>query len=99
MNDQAFKVRIAELENTISQLPPEDRDQLMAMSRETQQRHEEIRQAIEDRSEALDNLNLAMNYLCFDLEATKRENLAIQMRIQQLYKERGDDKDFLKPGE
>lgn len=99
MNDQAFNVRIAELENTISQLSPEDRDRLMEMSRETQLRHEEIRQAIEMRSEALDNLSLAMNYLCFDLEATKRENLAMQMRILQLHKERGDDLDFPKPGE
>lgn len=99
MNDHAFNARIAELENTIGKLPPEDRDRLMEMSRETQQRHEEIRQAIEDRSEAIDNLSLAMNYLCFDLEATKRENMAMRMRILQLQQERGDNLDFLKPGE
>ncbi|MCH7572027.1 MAG: hypothetical protein IH891_03845 [Planctomycetes bacterium] len=99
MNDHTFNARIAELENTISDLPPEDRDRLMEMSRETQQRHEEIRQAIEVRSEMLDNLSLAMNYLCFDLEATKRENMAMRMRILQLHQERGDNLDFLKPGD
>ena len=99
MNDHTFSARIAELETTISELPPGDRDRLMQMSRETQQRHEEIRQAIEDRSDALDNLSLAMNYLCFDLEATKRENMAMRMRFLQLHRERGDDLDHLKRGE
>ncbi len=36
MNDHTFYARIAELENTISELPPDDRDRLMEMSRETQ---------------------------------------------------------------
>lgn len=97
MNDHTFNARIAELEITISELPPDDRDRLMEMSRETQQRHEEIRQAIVDRGEALDNLSLAMNYLCFDLEATKRENMAMRMRLQKLHQERGDNFDFFKP--
>ena len=99
MNDHTFNARIAELENTISELPPDDRDRLMEMSRETQKRHAEISQAIADRGEALDNLSLAMNYLCFDLEATKRENMAMRMRILKLHQERGDNLDFPKPGE
>ncbi len=99
MNDHTFNTRIAELETSISELSPDDRDRLMEMSRETQQRHNEIRQAIADRGKALDNLSLAMNYLCFDLEATKRENMAMRMRILQLHQERGDNLDFLKPGE
>ena len=99
MNDHTFNARIADLETTISELPPDDRDRLMEMSRETQQRHKEIRQAIADRGEALDNLSLAMNYLCFDLEATKRENMAMRMRILQMHRERGDNLDFLKPDE
>ncbi len=99
MNDHTFNARIAELETTISELSPDDRDRLMEMSRETKQRHYEIRQAIADRSEALDNLSLAMNYLCFDLEATKRENMAMRLRILKLHQERGDNLDFLKPGE
>ena len=99
MNDHTFNARIAELENTIGELPPDDRDQLMQMSRETQQRHEDIRKAIEVRSEVLDNISLAMNYLCFDLEATKRENMAMRMRILRLHQERGDNPDFLEPGE
>ncbi len=99
MNDHTFNARIAELENTISELPPDDRDRLMEMSRETQQHHKEIRQAIAERGEALDNLSLAMNYLCFDLEATKRENMAMRLRILKLHQERGDNLDFLNPGE
>ncbi len=39
-----------------------------------------------------------MNYLCFDLEATKRENMAMRLRILKLQQERGDNLDFLNPG-
>ncbi len=99
MNDHTFNTRIAELETSISELSPDDRDRLMEMSQETKQRHHEIRQAIADRSEALDNLSLAMNYLSFDLEATKRENMAMRLRILKLHQERGDNLDFLNPGE
>ena len=34
MNDHTFNARIADLETTISELPPEDRERLMEMSQE-----------------------------------------------------------------
>lgn len=90
MNDQTFSTKMDELDKAIAELPAAEQERLRELAKETHQRHQMIKEAIEQRQEFLENLSLALNYMIFDLEATKRENLAMRQRISDLHVERGD---------
>ena len=90
MNDHIFCTSMDELEKAIAELPASEQERLRELAMETHQRHQDIKDAIEQRKEFLENLNLALKYMVFDLEATKRENLAMRQRITDLHIERGD---------
>lgn len=81
MDARDFKSRLHELEKAIESLPKSDRDQLRMTAASTRRRHDEIKEAIRRRCAFLDSLNLALNYLLFDLEVTKRENALMKMRL------------------
>ena len=84
MDDQAFDARMDDLRRTLDTLPEPHRDRLLRLVEETFRRHEAIKQAIAQRSEHLDTLRLTMNYLLFDLEATKRENAELKCELNRL---------------
>lgn len=78
MNDQMFQARMREMEGTIGRMPDPQCEELMKLLEETHQRHDMLKQVIAQRNEDLGNLSLALNYLLFDLEATRRENAAMR---------------------
>jgi len=69
--------------NEISILPKAERDKLVALAAKTQERHKKLKKTVHDLQESLDYLRLAIKYLVFDLEATRRENSYLRKMLNQ----------------
>lgn len=83
MDEKLFQIKLGELMNEISTLPKAEREKLTAMAVKTQERHEQLRKTVHDLQESLDYLRLAIKYLVFDLEATRRENRYLRKMLEQ----------------
>ena len=74
MDEATFQTKLAELMQEISTLPKAEREKLAAMAEKTQKSHQKLRKTVTDLQESMDYLRVAIKYLVFDLEATRREN-------------------------
>ncbi|MAE66647.1 MAG: transcriptional regulator [Phycisphaeraceae bacterium] len=83
MNENEFQAKLGELMKEISTLPQAEREKLTAMAAKTQERHRKLRKTVHDLQESLDYLRLAIKYLVFDLEATRRENSYLRKILEQ----------------
>jgi len=89
MNENTFQKKLAELVAEIGTLPDADRAKLEVLAEETRQRHQKLKQTVNNLQESIDFLRLSIKYLLFDLEATRRENT--QMRKMLEDGEKSDD--------
>src|SRR5690606_7822117 len=69
-----FHETLSTLLGEIDMLPAEERERLKSVAEATRRRQDELRETVERLQETLDYLRLNIKYLCFDVEATKREN-------------------------
>lgn len=83
MNEKEFQAKLGELMKEISTLPQAEREKLTALAAKTQERHRKLRKTVHDLQESLDYLRLAIKYLVFDLEATRRENSYLRTMLEQ----------------
>ena len=83
MNENQFQAKLGELMKEISTLPQAEREKLTALAAKTQERHLKLRKTVHDLQESLDYLRLAIKYLVFDLEATRRENSYLRRMLEQ----------------
>lgn len=83
MNEKEFQAKLGELLKEISTLPQAEREKLTALAAKTQERHSKLRKTVHDLQESLDYLRLAIKYLVFDLEATRRENSYLRTMLEQ----------------
>ncbi|MBH05505.1 MAG: transcriptional regulator [Phycisphaeraceae bacterium] len=83
MDEAKFQAKLAELMSEISTLPKAERDKLAALAAKTQERHKKLKKTVHDLQESLDYLRLAIKYLVFDLEATRRENSYLRKMLNQ----------------
>ena len=83
MDETKFQAKLAELMNEISTLPKAEREKLTSLATKTQERHRKLRKTVHDLQESLDYLRLAIKYLVFDLEATRRENSYLRRMLEQ----------------
>ena len=83
MDESQFQAKLAELMNEISTLPKAEREKLTALAAKTEERHQKLRKTVHDLQESLDYLRLAIKYLVFDLEATRRENSYLRKMLEQ----------------
>lgn len=90
MDEATFQNKLAELMDEISSLPKTERDKLTALAAQTKQRHQKLRKTVNDLQESLDYLRVAIKYLVFDLEATRRENRYLRQMLEQ---QRSGDED------
>ena len=98
MDESQFQVKLAELMNEISTLPKAEREKLTAMAAKTEERHQKLRKTVHDLQESLDYLRLAIKYLVFDLEATRRENSYLRKMLEQNRATGGTDDGEIGPG-
>ena len=78
MNEETFQKKLAELVAEIGTLPESERAKLEVLAEETRQRHQKLRQTVNNLQESIDFLRLSIKYLLFDLEATRRENTQLR---------------------
>lgn len=89
MDEAMFQKKLSELMGEISTLPKAEREKLTAMAQETQDRHAKLRKTVGDLQESLDYLRLAIKYMVFDLEATRRENRYLRQMIEHKFNDDG----------
>jgi len=82
VDETTFQTKLAELMGEISTLPCGEREKLECLAKETQERHQQLRQSINSLQESLDWLRLSVKYLVFDLEATRRENAYLRQMLE-----------------
>ena len=83
MDEATFQSKLAELMGEISTLPKAEREKLTNLAAQTQKRHQKLRKTVSDLQESLDYLRVAIKYIVFDLEATRRENRYLRDMIEQ----------------
>ena len=90
MDEATFQSKLSDLMGEISTLPDSERQKLMALAEQTQERHAKLRKTVGDLQESLDYLRLSIKYLVFDLEATRRENAYLRQMIEEADAEDGE---------
>ena len=83
MNERDFQTKLAELMKEISTLPQAEREKLTDVATKSQERHQKLRKTVHDLQESMDYLRLAIKYLVFDLEATRRENSSMRKMLEE----------------
>ena len=83
MDETTFQKRLTELLSEIATLPASQRSKLELLVADTKKRHEELRASAANVQESLDYLRVAIKYLLFDLEATRRENSYLRKMLQR----------------
>ena len=83
MDESTFQKKLGELVSEIDTLPEQDRAKLAVLAEETKQRHQELKKTVHNLHESIDFLRLAIKYLLFDLEATRRENGYLRKMLEE----------------
>ena len=83
MDETTFQKRLAELLSEIATLPASQRSKLELLVADTKKRHQQLRASASNVQESLDYLRVAIKYLLFDLEATRRENSYLRKMLQR----------------
>ncbi len=83
MDETTFQKRLTELLSEIASLPASQRSKLELLVADTKKRHEQLRASASNVQESLDYLRVAIKYLLFDLEATRRENSYLRKMLQR----------------
>jgi hypothetical protein len=81
MDEGVFQRKLSELVAEIGTLPADQREKLSLLAEETKQRHHELKKTMAGLQESIDFLRLAIKYLLFDLEATRRENAYLRKML------------------
>ncbi|MGA2500586.1 MAG: hypothetical protein ABSH20_22835 [Tepidisphaeraceae bacterium] len=83
MHDTEFQTKMSQLIKDIQTLPDSERARLEQLADETRTRHEQIKTTMTRLQDSLDQLRVSVKYIIFDLEATRRENLALRKRLMR----------------
>ncbi len=83
MNETTFQKRLTELLSEIATLPASQRSKLELLVADTKKQHEQLKVTTSNVQESLDYLRVAIKYLLFDLEATRRENSYLRKMLQR----------------
>lgn len=78
MTNEKFQTCLSDFTQQIEGLPEAERERLMAMVEETNERRVQARAATAELGDAIGSLKLTAQYLAFDLEATRREKAQLQ---------------------
>lgn len=83
MDETTFQKRLVELLSEIATLPASQRSKLELLVADTKKRHQQLKTTAAGVQENLDYLRMAIKYLLFDLEATRRENAYLRKMLQK----------------
>jgi septal ring factor EnvC (AmiA/AmiB activator) len=88
MNEETFQRKLAELVAEIGTLPEGERGKLEMLAQQTKERHKQLRETVSSLQESIDFVRLAIKYMLFDLEATRRENNQLRKMLEE---QRGEE--------
>ena len=83
MDERAFQDEFSSLLERISGLPARQRALLVRLTDEHAGHQQDLQKALAGLEGSLDYLRLCMNYLVFDLEATRRENRCLRRLLAE----------------
>ena len=83
MDEAAFQEQLSELLVEIQRFPELEKKKLGGIGAEGSGQHEKLKSSIANLQSSLDYLRLAIKYLAFDLEATKRENRVLRRMLEE----------------
>lgn len=83
MDEAAFQEQLSELLLEIQKYPELERRKVGDASGTVSDKRKRLRSSIESLQNSLDYLRLAIKYLTFDLEATKRENRVLRRMLEE----------------
>jgi hypothetical protein len=78
MDESAFQKHFSVLMDRISTLPQRERAMLVGLSDMAAADEQEISKCVNALDQSIDYIRLCLNYLVFDLEATRRENTCLR---------------------
>ncbi len=90
MSDREYRHKLSEIMGEIRSVPvpptplnSETSEKLASLADQARDRAEKMNAAAGNIQESLDYVRLAVKYLLFDLEATRRENIALRKILQE----------------
>src|SRR3989304_5859492 len=78
MDEKTFHEKLLDLIEQIKRFPEAKRESLEMLAGELGKKYEDLRKSLVMLQDTLDSLRLNVKYLLFDLEATKKENIALR---------------------
>ncbi len=83
MDERAFQDQFAALLERINGLPARQRALLVRLTDDATGHQQDLQKSLASLEGSLDYLRLCMNYLIFDLEATRRENRCLRRLLAE----------------
>ncbi len=83
MDQSAFEGQLNELVNELDGIPGPNKQKLINLAKHTSKCHKELKKNIACLQESLDFLRVSVKYLVFDIEATRRENVALKKLLKE----------------
>ncbi|OHB97578.1 MAG: hypothetical protein A2Z58_04425 [Planctomycetes bacterium RIFCSPHIGHO2_12_42_15] len=83
MDEKTFHEKLLDLIEQIKLFPEAKRESLEMMAGELGKKYEDMRKSLVMLQDTLDSLRLNVKYLLFDLEATKKENIALRKKLEE----------------
>ena len=84
MSHDPSENKLFEIEDHLRELTPEERNKILDWIKNNKQSIHRIQRAVDTLQKCLDTLRVLVKYTVFDLECTRRENVAMQKQVAQL---------------
>ncbi|MCF6157551.1 MAG: hypothetical protein E3K32_03040 [wastewater metagenome] len=82
MGEQNFQENLLDLIEEIKKFPETKKESLEMLAGEIGKKYEDLGKSLITLQDALDSLRLQVKYLLFDLEITKKENIALKKKVE-----------------
>lgn len=83
MDEQNFQEKLLHLIEEIKKFPEAKKKSLEMLTGEIGKKYEDLNKGLALLQDTLDSLRLNVTYLLFDLDTTKKENLALKKKLEE----------------
>ncbi len=84
MNESNFEDKLEEILHSTGSVPAPQQEKIINLARKSKEHHDQLQQKLGNLQSSLDYLRLSVKYLIFDLEATRRENVELRKRLNDV---------------
>ena len=83
MDEKTFQEKLQNLIDEFKGFPDAKRKTLEILTNEIGAKYESLLASLKSLQDTVDTLRLNVQYILFDLEATKRENIALRKKLEE----------------